>query len=172
MAGGPLRAWSTACQRPGAKRSRRRPAFFAGRGLTGRGPARTLFPLRNGSFPIAGKSTADGLSVRFVSGSRTACDCRIPFTVSKTAYCRDRIPSQTLLGVCRENSGSRLSPPRHRRRTKPRCTPNSSTGAGNGLDPHQHATLDRSIRLREERLAAPGGNPLVPAVPQLLCFLW
>jgi hypothetical protein len=34
---GLLRAWSTACQCPGAKRSRRRPAFFAGRGLTGRG---------------------------------------------------------------------------------------------------------------------------------------
>ena len=35
---GRLRAWATGCQRPGAERSRRRPAFFAGRGLTGRGP--------------------------------------------------------------------------------------------------------------------------------------
>ena len=34
---GLLRAWSTACQCPGAKRSRRHPAFVAGRGLTGRG---------------------------------------------------------------------------------------------------------------------------------------
>jgi len=55
----------TACQRPGAKRSRRRPAFFAGRSLTGRARARTLFPLWNGSVPVAAKSTADALPVRF-----------------------------------------------------------------------------------------------------------
>jgi hypothetical protein len=126
----------TACQRPGAKRSRRRPAFFAGRSLTGRDPrARTLFPLRNGSVPVAAKSTADALPVRSCECfSDSLRDCRTPFTVTKTAHCPGRIPSRTLLGVCRESSPSGLRPLPDRRRTKPGRTPDSSTRGGNGPD--------------------------------------
>ena len=97
--------------------------------------ARTLFPLRNGSVPVAAKSTADALPVRFCECfSDSLRDRRTPFTVTKTAHCPGRIPSRTLLGVCRESSPSGLSPLPDRRQTKPGRTPDSTARGGNGPD--------------------------------------
>ena len=86
-------------------------------------------------FLSAAKSAADALPVRFCECfSDGLRDCRTPFTVTKTAHCLGRIPSRTLLGVCRESSPSGLSPLPDRRRTKPGRPPDSSTRGGNGPD--------------------------------------
>jgi hypothetical protein len=86
-------------------------------------------------FLSAAKSTADALPVRFCECfSDSVRRCRTPFTVTKTAHCPGRIPSRTLLRVCRESSPSGLSPLPARRRTKPERPPDRSTRGGDGRD--------------------------------------
>ena len=80
---------------------------------------------------------------------------RVPgskFRVSATLHKSDNYRTDTEQG-----------PHKHR-------TPRALVSAA--LIPLSRATLDGSTRLRAERSTAPGGNPLVPVLPQLLCFLW
>jgi hypothetical protein len=123
--------------------------------------ARTLFPLRNGSsFPIAEKSAADALSVRFASGFRAVCEI---------AVLRSQSPKPPIVAVvfhresCSEFAARAVVRASVHRRTDAEHSPNTHRtdphAAATAPIPHLRATLDGSTRLREERPTAPGGNP-------------
>ena len=172
--GGPFTGVGTACQRPGAKRSRRRPAFFAGRGLTGRGPRPYPLPASDWLGSCRPRTL---LLTRcrfvFVSVSRKACEIvarrsqspkpPIVLVVFHRELCSEFAARVALRASAHYRTDAGQSP--DVRRT-------AAHAAATAPIPHLRATLDGSIRLRAERPTAPGGNPLVPAVLQLLCFLW